>query len=139
LLRAPVWLYRLRLGWLLGGRFLLLRHRGRCSGRERTVVLEVVHHDRERGVYYVVAAWGERAQWLRNVLAHPRIGVVVGRRRLSARARVVSADEAGQVLERYAREHRLALCVLGRLLGVPTDDPRQLAGRLRVVALEVEG
>lgn len=31
LLRAPVALYRLRLGWLLGGRVLLLSHTGRAG------------------------------------------------------------------------------------------------------------
>ena len=38
LFRAPIWLYRLGLGGLLGGRFLLLTHTGRTSGRPRQVV-----------------------------------------------------------------------------------------------------
>jgi hypothetical protein len=48
-LRLPIWLYRWRLGWLLGDRFLLLTHTGRKSGLPRQVVLEVVHHDEATG------------------------------------------------------------------------------------------
>jgi hypothetical protein len=42
LLRLPILLYRLHLGWLLGHRFLLLTHVGRKSGLQRRTVLEVV-------------------------------------------------------------------------------------------------
>ena len=31
--RAPIWMYRLHLGRLMGGRFLLLHHTGRVSGK----------------------------------------------------------------------------------------------------------
>ena len=59
-MRAPIWLYRLRLGWLLGGRCLLLEHRGRSSGKRRAAVIEVVDHDRETSRYCVAAAYGDR-------------------------------------------------------------------------------
>ena len=42
LFRMPIGLYRLRLGWLLGDRFLLLHHTGRKSGLPRQAVVEVV-------------------------------------------------------------------------------------------------
>jgi hypothetical protein len=35
LVRAPIWLYRLRLGFLFGRRMLLLEHIGRKSGARR--------------------------------------------------------------------------------------------------------
>jgi len=41
LLRLPIWLYRLQLGWLQGERGLMLTHIGRSSGRVRQTVLEV--------------------------------------------------------------------------------------------------
>jgi hypothetical protein len=37
--RLPIWLYRLRLGWVLGARFLLVHHVGRRTGLPRRVVL----------------------------------------------------------------------------------------------------
>lgn len=40
--RAPIWLFRARLGFLLGSRLLMLEHLGRKSGGRRHVVLEVV-------------------------------------------------------------------------------------------------
>lgn len=38
--RAPVALYRMRLGWVLGPRLVMLEHRGRITGLRRFVVLE---------------------------------------------------------------------------------------------------
>ena len=40
--RGPLWLYRMRLGFRLGNRMLMLEHRGRSSGLRRYAVLEVV-------------------------------------------------------------------------------------------------
>ncbi|MCA9848813.1 MAG: nitroreductase family deazaflavin-dependent oxidoreductase, partial [Dehalococcoidia bacterium] len=59
--RAPIWLYRLHLGWLLGGRFLLMEHVGRRSGLVRRVVVEVVHHDRDADTYTVASGFGPRS------------------------------------------------------------------------------
>ena len=71
LVRAPIWLYRWRMGARLGSRFLVLEHLGRVSGQRRYVVLEVVDHPLRS--YVVVARLGDRAQWLRNVQANPRV------------------------------------------------------------------
>lgn len=70
-LRMPVLLYRLRLGWLLDGRFLMLTHTGRYSRLSRQVVLEVVHHDEESGAYFVAAGWRGHADWFLNIKATP--------------------------------------------------------------------
>lgn len=61
--RAPIFLYRIHLGWLLGGRFLMLTHIGRKSGVPRQTVIEVVSHDKETGKYYVAAAWRDKSDW----------------------------------------------------------------------------
>jgi hypothetical protein len=42
--RAPVWLYRARLGFVFGSRLLMLEHTGRKTGIRRYVVLETVDH-----------------------------------------------------------------------------------------------
>ena len=42
LVRAPIWLYRARLGFLFGERLLMLEHTGRKSGLLRLAVLEIV-------------------------------------------------------------------------------------------------
>lgn len=66
LFRTPIVLYRMRMGWLLGGRFLLLAHTGRKTGKTRRTVIEVVAHDQSVPEVAVIAAWGERAQWVRK-------------------------------------------------------------------------
>ena len=77
LVRAPIWLYRARLGFLLGSRLLMLEHLGRKSGTRRYVVLEVVARPRP-GTYVVASGFGTRAQWFRNVRANPHVRVYAG-------------------------------------------------------------
>jgi len=45
LFKLPLLLYRLRLGWLLGKRFMLLTHVGRRSGKVRRTILAVLRFD----------------------------------------------------------------------------------------------
>jgi len=99
-------------------------------------VLEVVGHDQDSGAYYVVAAWGDRAQWLLNLKVKPEAAVTVGRRRFRAVARIIPVEDAERVLREYGEQHRIAQRALGRLLG--STDPHELAGVLPVVALEPE-
>ena len=105
LVRAPIWLYRARLGFLFGSRMLLLEHVGRKTGHVRRVVLEVVDrsdHDR----YVVVSGFGTQAQWFQNVLAHPDVRVQVGSRALRpALAQLLDPQEAAAALDRYATAH----------------------------------
>lgn len=114
LLRLPVALYRLRLGFLLGRRFLLLEHRGHTSGRIRRTVLEVVARHRE--ALYVAAAWGEKAHWLMNVRVEPRVRVHTGIEHFDTVARVVDVETTRRVLDEYAIEHPRAFRNLARLV-----------------------
>lgn len=103
--RAPIWLYRVRLGAIFGGRLLMLEHRGRKSGRRRFVVLEVVDHPRP-DTYVVVSGFGRRAQWYRNIEADPGVRVWLrSRRPADAEARPLGAEEAAAALRRYAEAH----------------------------------
>ncbi|MGH2879450.1 MAG: nitroreductase family deazaflavin-dependent oxidoreductase [Solirubrobacteraceae bacterium] len=124
--KAPVVLYRLRMGWLLGSRFLLLTHTGRRTGQTRQTVLEVVGYDRSIREAVVIAAWGERAQWLRNLEASPAISVQIGRTRWATpEHRVLDAEQTAEVIATYRREHSLIARLIGKLLGWPLDvaDP----------------
>ncbi len=133
--RLPIWLYRLHLGWLLGQRFLLLTHRGRKSGLPRQAVIEVIHHDARQRTWYVASGFGEKSDWYRNVMKTPQVQLQIGRRRVAATARRLPSAEAEGILRAYAREHPRAVRLLGRLLGLPSDDPRRLAAALPVLAL----
>lgn len=125
LVRAPIWLYRARLGVLFGSRLLMLEHIGRISGEPRYVVLEVV--DRSDGGYTVAAGFGERTQWLRNLDAHPHAHVSIGSRtRVPVVAQRLTPTEAAEAIRRYAARHprawtRLAP-VFERTLGAPITE-----------------
>lgn len=105
LVRAPIWLYRARLGALLGPRMLMLEHLGRSSGRRRYVVLEIV--DRPFDDCFVVASgFGTTAQWFRNVRAEPQVRVWIGSHGPArATARVLEQAEVDRTLSDYRTRH----------------------------------
>lgn len=121
--RLPIWLYRWRLGWLLGERFLLLNHTGRKSGVVRQTVIEVVGHDRVTGAYYVVSGFGRKADWFLNIQKEPEVKVTVGSRSFEAEAGVVPENEAADILSRYAADHPLAFRELSKILLGETIQP----------------
>ena len=138
LARLPIHLYRCKLGWLLGHRFLLLFHRGRNSGVERQVVLEVARYDATAGHYVLVSAWGEKSQWYQNLLAHPEVTIQVGRHRYLAHSVALSPSEGEQELENYARRNPAAAWTIRKLFAQPGQSWAQLTERFRLVRLEVQ-
>ncbi len=114
--RMPIWLYRLRLGWLMGDRAILLTHTGRKTGLPRHAVLEVIRHDEEEDVYFISSGFGPKSDWFRNVQKTPQVTVSVGRRKYPALAVRLSKEEAGDEIVDYARRHPAAIKNLGRLL-----------------------
>lgn len=135
LMRIPIVLYRARLGFLLGGRFLLLEHRGRVSGRRRRVVLEVIGRP-FRGSYLVVSGFGTRAQWYRNIRATPAVRVTTGiRGPRPARASFLAGEEATAALRAYADAHPRAWASFGPILDTTLGAP---ALSVPVVRLDLE-
>lgn len=137
LFRLPITLYRLKLGWLLGSRFMLMRHRGRRSGLVRSTVIEVIGRDHDGGAYYAAAAWGEHAQWYRNIVACPDVTVTVGRATFAGMAAVLAPEDGRRILEEYRRQHRWATQALLRFLGYESFD--DAAEALPVVAIRRAG
>ena len=142
--RFPLWFYRLRLGFLLGERFLMLTHTGRQSGLARQTVLEVVRHDTLTDSYVIASGWGERSNWFRNILKNPRVSIAVGFRRILALAVRLSPEGAQHEFSDYARRHPRAFRLLAsRILGHPTGDAevdsRLLARSIPIVILQTLG
>ncbi len=138
-LRLPIWLYRWHLGWLLGERFLLLTHIGRNSRMPRQAVIEVVAHDRDTDMYYVVSGWGAKSDWYQNVRKTPSVIVQVAGRKFRADAEFIPVEKAMRILETYAREHPVAFrelsgLFLGERMKAGSDASRQLAERMPMVA-----
>jgi len=141
LLRAPIFIYHAGLGGLLGGRFLLLKHTGRKTGRQRQTVLEVMRYDEADDRYIVCSGWGETSQWYKNLQRLPQAEIVVGNRPMKITATRLSQREAEQELRRYARSHPVAYRVMRTILGEAsrerTDDFGALASRLPLMSFEV--
>ena len=129
-----MFLYRFRLGFLLGHRFLLLAHRGRRSGRRYETVLEVVHHDAQRDELVVVSGFGPRASWFRNVMAGHAVEMRSGRTHFVPSYRLLDPGEAAATLADYERRNRLVAPVirllLGRLAGFAYDSSPAARDRL---------
>lgn len=121
LFRLPVWLYRLRLGWLLGRRFLLINHVGRKSGRHYRTVVEVARHDPATKTYVVASGYGPGADWYRNLGHTPDVTIQVGRRRMDAHAELLSPQESAEEMVDYARRHPAAARNLTKMIGYEVD------------------
>lgn len=103
LLKSPVTLHRLGLGWMLPSTLVLLTATGKRSGQPRTTVLELRQHGSK---LYALSAWGTRARWYHNLLANP-----VARLQRAGRSQVVRAvpiydvDEIWRVIWLFRREN----------------------------------
>lgn len=139
LLRLPLWLYRLRLGWLAGHRLVYIVHRGRRTGARREAVAEVVRYERSVPEIVVVAAWGGAPNWYLNLVAGPAIEVRTGFQRWTQPAhRFLDGPETLRILIAYQHAHPHLWRRLAPALGLPADpaDPRwpAVAGSLHTIA-----
>jgi deazaflavin-dependent oxidoreductase (nitroreductase family) len=104
LFRAPLYLYRWRLGRIFGKRLLLLTHTGRRNRLRRHTLLEVVEYRKGGPEVVVVKGFGPDCDCLRNIEAKPGEEVTVGSRRFAAVHRRLSEEQAMHVIQAY--EHR---------------------------------
>jgi deazaflavin-dependent oxidoreductase (nitroreductase family) len=121
LLRAPIRLYRWHLGWLFGGRMLLLTHTGRSSGQPRQVVLEVTGRDPGTGAYHLASGFGPASQWYRNIRHTPQVTIQVRCHRTAAVAHPLPPEESGRLMAAYALRHPRAARGLMRFCGLETE------------------
>jgi len=104
----------------------LVEHLGRTSGQPRYVVLEVI--EREANAIRVASGYGTRAQWLKNLAAHPTARLWVGHSKgVPATSRILPDSDAAAVLARYARVHPDAwehlTAAMGELNGADATIP----------------
>jgi deazaflavin-dependent oxidoreductase (nitroreductase family) len=99
----------------LGIPWILIRTRGRRSGREHAVVLDCLHA--EPGRWYVQSAYGRDADWLRNVLADPRVRIETGNEQALGTASLLSSREASVVAAAIVAAHPIYARLVGAGLG----------------------
>jgi deazaflavin-dependent oxidoreductase (nitroreductase family) len=91
--RFMLWMWRVGLGrWInawpaVGGRIMVVTHRGRRSGRLYRTPLNYAPVGE---AVYCTAGFGSRADWYRNLIAHPHVEVWLPRERWSGMAEDVS-------------------------------------------------
>lgn len=119
--RAPIWLYRLHLGPLLGKRFLLLTHMGRKSGLLRQAVIEIDDYDEASRTYIIASGFGRKSDWYQNILKTPEVMIQVGNRKMKAIAEPLSPEASGEAMVKYARKYPKAAKNLARLIGFKMD------------------
>jgi deazaflavin-dependent oxidoreductase (nitroreductase family) len=101
----------------LTGSWMLLRTTGRTSGRPREVALGYAIFD---GAVYCSAGFGPRTQWYRNLLAEPRVEVVLPGGAFAGLAEEVTDPVE---LDRAWRALIRSLGVLGRSFVCAPDVP----------------
>lgn len=134
----PVWLFRLRLGGLLPW-WVMLVTTGRRSGRRRRVVLDVIRRTDDR--ISVLAADGRRADWVRNLMADPRLEVWHRWRRHRALAELLDESAAAEMLLDLYHRRPAYVRAVSRVMGERVEseaDVRRLAGVLQPVELTLE-
>jgi deazaflavin-dependent oxidoreductase (nitroreductase family) len=147
LFRAPASLYRARLGWMLGKRFLALTHRGRKSGHTYRTVLEVVSHNGTTYESIVVSAYGTTADWYRNITSEPALRVQTGLLDYVPEQRFLEPEERTETARQFCREHPWEAKLMPRVLAsigaaVPTEprvSPQEMLSALPMVAFKPPG
>jgi deazaflavin-dependent oxidoreductase (nitroreductase family) len=129
-------LYALGLGPIVGRLILLLTTTGRRSGLPRVTALQYEEVD---GAYYLGSSRGLQADWVRNLMAQPRVGVRVRNRAFEGRAEVVTDPERlTAFIELRLRRHPH---MVGRILqmdGLPAHPTRpELAAYAARLALVI--
>jgi deazaflavin-dependent oxidoreductase (nitroreductase family) len=98
-------LYAIGLGPLIGRIILLLTTTGRKSGMKRVTPLQ---YERIGSDYYLGAARGLKADWVRNIQSNPQVDIRVGAKHFEGQAEVITdpirfADFMEVRLERHPR------------------------------------
>ena len=121
-LKAPSYLYRAKLGFVFGKRFVMIEHSGRKSGNLYRTVIEVAGRKPEASEYICTSGTGPHADWYRNLQSDGLEAVWVGSgRHADATVRFLEADEAATFMAEYEREHPKTAAKLYDVMGVSYD------------------
>jgi deazaflavin-dependent oxidoreductase (nitroreductase family) len=117
-------LYAIGLGRVIGGFILLLTTIGRKSGMRRVTPLQ---YERIGDDYYLGAARGLKADWVRNILVNPCVEVRVGSKQFEGQAEVVTdPSRFADFLEvRLQRHPRMVGLIMEKAHGLPKRPTRE--------------
>ncbi|MBI5353502.1 MAG: nitroreductase family deazaflavin-dependent oxidoreductase [Chloroflexi bacterium] len=117
-------LYAIGFGPLIGRVILLLTTTGRRSGMKRVTPLqyEMIGSD-----YYLGAARGVKADWVRNIQTDPHVEVRVGSKRIQGTAEVITdSSKFADFMEVRLERHPLMIgLILQKAHGLPKRPSRE--------------
>jgi len=119
--KLPVFLYRLRLGWLLGKRFMQITHVGRHSGKVRRSVLAVLRFDEKTKELYAVSAW-KGSDWYYNIQSSPALQVESGFVRYVPVQRTLSPEEITATFVEYRKRNPIFTRIICLIPGWKWDS-----------------
>ena len=126
----PVHLWRLGLAPVIGHHMLLITHTGRKSGLPRRTMTELYKLE---GNIYAPCAFGERAQWYKNIVADPRVTVQTAHGTQSSLAsRVTNGNEILKLLESVGTRSKMILDSYLDLLDIKPDPEDIVAKKERI-------
>ena len=115
--RLPLALYQRGWGRLLGGTFLLLVHAGRRTGKLHQMVAMALRYDPRTREAVICSAWGQDADWVRNIRARPAVRVQIGQDSFTPQQRFLSEEESVAVMAEFGRRHPGRLRLISAILG----------------------
>ncbi|MCZ7546206.1 MAG: nitroreductase family deazaflavin-dependent oxidoreductase [Anaerolineae bacterium] len=132
----PLVLYRMGLGPALGRVMLVLSTRGRRTGLWRHVP---VAYTRDGDDIYIVSSRGERADWYRNLEAHPEATLQIGNWRFAATAEFLTDQQDLRAMAEAIRAYNPRFVEVTRgMLGVDLNKDEELT-RLTAVRFTPSG
>ena len=134
----PRIIYAIGLGSLAGNLILLLTTIGRKTHKPRVTPLQYEEID---GRIYLGAALGQKADWLRNIQANPKVEVRVKSRHFLGLAETVTdVKQIADFLEVRLRRHPRMIGAMFRAEGIRTPPERcdleQYASHLALVVIK---
>lgn len=126
LFKLPVLFYHIGLP-LFGEHILLLTTTGRRSGKPRHTPLEY-RRAAGTGDMIVMAGWGGRTDWRRNIAANPRVHVQAGWNKFKALAEPLTGKEVADWLAEAIRINPRSGRIWSKWAGEPVsaEDPDSL-------------
>jgi len=117
-------LYAIGLGPVIGGFIVLLTTTGRKSGKKRVTPLQ---YEKIGGDYYLGAARGLNADWVRNIQSNPQVELRVGAKHVHGAAEIVTdPSRFADFLEvRLERHPRLIGMIMEKAHGLPKRPSRE--------------
>ncbi len=135
--KLPLFLYRVRLGWLFGHRFMLLTHIGRRSGKVRRTILAVLEYNPNTREIKTMSAWSA-SDWYLNLQANPAVQVETGFTRYAPEQHTLAPEEIATLFVNYRDKHPLFSRIVCRIPGWNAnssyDEFLELAQTLRGIA-----